>query len=190
MPKDRRNRFKKNHLLKAMELTHAFAPPQGIGARSVTVVAGDFNMPIDLVDSALRETHGVTWQVSDNGGNRDFMFAADGVDLNKIEAAKPWVNFEKVHDLVAASMVLRPPEPAPGPGASASSRGTEMEPEVAVFAARERREAAKRILKFMVKKKQERKAAQEAKDQDQEGGARRRRRRRRRSPRWGAGRSH
>ena len=42
--------------------------------------------------------------------------------------------------------------------------------EVAVEAARERREAAQKILRFMVMKKQERKASQEAKDKakDQE----------------------
>ena len=92
---DRRNRFKKTLLVKAMELTHAFAPPQGIRSgnvepRSATVVAGDFNMPIGLVDEALREMHsGVTWQVSDSqpNGNRDFMFSA-GVDLTKIETFK------------------------------------------------------------------------------------------------------
>ena len=84
---ERRNRFKKTLLVKAMELTHAFAPPQGIvEPRSATVVAGDFNMPIGLVDVALREMHSVTWQVSDNdpAGNRDFMFSAGGVDLTKI----------------------------------------------------------------------------------------------------------
>ena len=41
----RRARFKKTILVKALELTHAFAPPQGIvEPRSATVVAGDFNM--------------------------------------------------------------------------------------------------------------------------------------------------
>ena len=182
---DRRNRFKKTLLVKAMELTHAFAPPQGIvEPRSATVVAGDFNMPIGLVDEALREMHSVTWQVSDNdpAGNRDFMFSA-GADLAKIATFEKRLNFEQVHYLVAASMVLRlgaepdaaagpaepePVEPAPG-DASASSRGTTMAvvSQTAVRAARERREAARRILRFMVMKKKERKAAQEAKDAEE-----------------------
>ena len=54
---------------------------------------------------------------------------------------------------------LSPAEPEPvelAPVASASSRGTTM---AAAEAARERHEAARRILRFMVMKKQERKAS-------------------------------
>ena len=59
---------------------------------------------------------------------------------------------------------LSPAEPEPvelAPVASASSRGTTtaVVSEVAAEAARERREAAQRILRFMVMKKQERKAS-------------------------------
>ena len=96
---EQRDKFKGELLVKSLEITRAFASPQGI---QPSIVGGDFNMPFGDVDATCRRelnaTHG-RWEISDRrpSGQRDFLFAntevekLSGCELCNHEGCTTWL---------------------------------------------------------------------------------------------------